>query len=50
MFVLHLVFTTVKVVSYMLLAVDLCLIGFLTFRAYKDGQSASALESSWAGS
>lgn len=37
--VIHIIFSWTAVISWMLFVVDLGLIGFLTFRAYKDGKS-----------
>ncbi|KAI9716066.1 MAG: hypothetical protein M1828_000477 [Chrysothrix sp. TS-e1954] len=41
---LHLIFSFTKVVSFMLLAVDLILIAFLTLHAYKDAESLERCE------
>ena len=37
-FVLHLIFTFSQVVSFILLAIDIVMILFLSMRAYQDGQ------------
>jgi len=36
LFIIHLIFSFSKVISYLLLVVDLVLIAFLTMHAYKD--------------
>ncbi|KAF2096991.1 hypothetical protein NA57DRAFT_77241 [Rhizodiscina lignyota] len=38
-FVLHILFSWTAVISWMLFAVDLLLIGWLTYRAYKDAET-----------
>lgn len=39
MFVIHLIFSWQAVLSWMLFAFDILLIAFLTFHAYRDGES-----------
>ena len=36
-FIVHLIFSLTAVLSWMLFVVDMALIAFLSFRAYKDG-------------
>ena len=40
-FVLHLIFSWSQILSWMLFAVDLCIMAFLAFRAYTDGKAFS---------
>lgn len=44
MFVLHLIFSAVAFISWLLFVIDLVLIGFLTFRAYKDADTLDRFE------
>ena len=41
MFIIHVIFSWSSVLSWILFVGDLGLIGWLTFRAYKDGESFS---------
>lgn len=39
LFIVHIIFSWSRILSWIIFAGDLCLIGLLTFRAYKDGLS-----------
>ena len=43
-FVLHLIFSAVAFLSWLLFIIDVALIGFLTFRAYKDADTLDRFE------
>lgn len=43
MFVVHIIFSWTSIISWLLFVVDLGVIGFMTMRAYKDGECTSLL-------
>ena len=47
MFVLHLILSWSSVLSWILFVIDLGLIGFLSFRAYRDGRSFISKKSTY---
>ena len=40
---MHILFSWTAIISWMLFVVDLALIGWLTYRAYKDGEFSGAI-------
>ena len=44
MFILHIIFSWTKVMSWLLFAVDLCLIGYLALGAFKNAETLDRIE------
>lgn len=44
MFVIHIIFSWTSIISWLLFIVDIGLIGYLTFRAYKDADTLDRFE------
>ncbi|KAF2814028.1 uncharacterized protein BDZ99DRAFT_459769 [Mytilinidion resinicola] len=43
-FVIHIIFSWTSIISWLLFACDIALIGYLTFRAYKDAETLDRFE------